>query len=63
MSKSIANSIEGIRELYSDSGITMSIILTIYLSILIPLTVAYCIFQIVTTPIYYLIVLILPKGQ
>jgi hypothetical protein len=63
MKTQLFKSFATIRELYSDSGIMWSMLITMYLFIVVPCVVAFALFQLITTPIYYLIVMILPKGQ
>lgn len=61
--KHLTNCFNSIRELYSDSGITMSIILTIYLFVAIPCVVMFGLFQLLVTPVYYSIVMLTTRGK
>jgi hypothetical protein len=63
MRNQLSKSFATIRELYSDSGIMWSMLITMYLFVVVPFVVAFTLIQILTTPICYLIVMILPKGE
>lgn len=52
------NPFNNLSELYEGAGITMSIILTMFLLIVIPSVVIWGVFQLITTPIYYVIVML-----
>ena len=61
--KHLSNYINSIRELYSDSGFTMSIILTIYILVAVPCMVAFGLFQLLITPVYYGIVMLTTRSK
>jgi len=61
--KHLTNCFNSIRELYSDSGLTMSIILTIYILVAIPCVVVFALFQLLVTPVYYAIVMLTTPRQ
>ena len=61
--KHLTNYFSSIRELYSDSGLTMSIILTLYIFVAVPCVMAFGLFQLLVTPVYYGIVMLTTRGK
>lgn len=61
--KHLSNYFNSIRELYSDSGFTMSIILTIYIFVTVPCLVVFGLFQLLIIPVYYGIAMLTTRGK
>lgn len=61
--KHLSNYINSIRELYNDSGFTWSVILSIYLLVAVPCLVAFGLFQLLVTSVYYGIVMLTTRGK